>query len=271
MSITRYHIAAVTMTLLGAMVPGCTQQQAPRLPVPDEAPVGESDFDKAADRPPTLKTLYVMAKLYASRGKDAEAEAALQRVIAENPTFIPAYCEMAEAQLRQRRTDDAIKTLNSGLKASPRDAILLNDLGMCHLLKNDYANALSAFKLALSVRPDDERYCSNAAVALGMLGRYDEALAAYAAILPPADAHYNLGVICESRRDPERAAIEFRKSIDLQSQQRATSDAALKARTLGALAAAERANEIRRQQAASAAAAKALDAAAAPAKPAEIP
>ena len=270
MSITRFHIAVVTVTLLAAFVSGCAQQ-APRLPVPDEAPVGESDFDKAADRPPTAKTLYVMAKLYASRGKDAEAEAALQRVIAENPTFIAAYCEMAETQLRQRRTNDAIATLNRGLKASARDPILLNDLGMCHLLKNDYANALSAFQQALTVRPDDARYRSNAAMALGMLGRYDEALAAYSTILPPADAHYNLGVICESRRDPERAAIEFRKSIDLQSRQRAESDAALKARTLGALAAAERANEIRRQQAASAAAAKAVDAATAPAKPAEIP
>ena len=263
-----HHVAAAVIATLFGVVGlglGCAQQQpAPRLPVPDEAPPGETDFDKAANRPPSVKTLYVMAQLYARQGKDVEAEAALKRVIAETPKFVPAYCELAEAQLRQRRTDDAIQTLRTGLRISPRDAILLNDLGMCHLLKNDYAGALSSFQQAAAARPDDARYRSNTAMALGMLGRYDEALVTYAQVMSPADAHYNLGVICESRRDHDRAAEEFRRSIELQSKQRAASEAAREARALGTLAAAERAAEIRRQRAPGAPKAPAAPAAAAP-------
>jgi Flp pilus assembly protein TadD len=203
-------MAAVRPTLLSvalslALSAGCAQQQAaPRLPVRENAPASDSAFDKAADRPPTTKTLYVMAKLYAGQGKDAEAEAALKRVLVESPKFTPAYCELAEAQLRQGRAEDAVRTLSAGLKVAPRDPVLLNDLGMCHLLKKDYERALTSFRAASAANPSDARYRSNTAVSLGMLGRYDEALVVYAQVVSPADAARSLP--CSS--------IDLRNSAD---------------------------------------------------------
>ncbi len=231
MSIPAFGATLAVVTMLA----GCAAPHPrPQLPVAESDQAADDAFQKASNRPPTTRTLYVMAKLYAGQNRDAEAEGVLLQVIRADPKFVPAYCDLAEVQLRQRRVDDAIRTIENGLKNAPRESILTNDLGMCHLLKKDYGRALQAFLGAAALRPDDARYRSNAALALGMLGRYDEALSLYTQVLPQADAHYNLGVICETRRDNNRAASEFRKAIELQDKRTAKADGEVRA--LGAMA-----------------------------------
>ena len=46
-------------------------------------------------------------------------------------------------------------------------------------------------------------------MAVGMLGRYEEALALYKQVVKPQQAHYNLAVVCEARQDTKRATAEF--------------------------------------------------------------
>ncbi|MCK4602245.1 MAG: tetratricopeptide repeat protein [Phycisphaerae bacterium] len=165
-------------------------------------------FQKGANRPPTAKTLYAMAKILASQGKDTECRFVLVRLIREYPDFMVAYCDLAELYLRQDQVDAAIQTLAVGLRVSPRAPVILNNLGMCCLLKKDYEKALESFAEAAAIVPDNIRYRSNMAVAMGMLGRYDEALSLFMQVVPPADAHYNLSVVCEARGDHQRAAKE---------------------------------------------------------------
>jgi len=71
--------------------------------------------------------------------------------------------------------------------------------------------------MAAAAGPDNTRYRANVALALGMSGRYDECLAAYEQILHPADAHYNLAVICDSRNDTERAVAEYARALRLRA------------------------------------------------------
>jgi Flp pilus assembly protein TadD len=219
------------------LMPGCAAEPTPAPhPIADapEDPATEA-FDNAANRPPTVRTIYVMAKLYIEQGRYGEAEAALKKVMLETPKFVPAYADLAELQLRQQRNDDAIATLTAGLKVAPQDPVLLNDLGMCHLRKAEHELALQSFQAASKVRPQEPRYRSNAAVATALQGRYDEALDLYLQVLPPADAHYNLGVICESMQNHDRAAKEFQKAIELGNNRQPA--AAAESRALGLLAA----------------------------------
>ena len=76
----------------------------------------------------------------------------------------------------------------------------------------DYKRALEFFTKAAAADPDNARYRANMAMSVGMLGRYDEALTLYMQILSPADAHFNLGVICEARDDLDRAFEEYGKA-----------------------------------------------------------
>jgi Flp pilus assembly protein TadD len=222
------------------LLAGCAAQPAaPRPPVADNPAAGAIDdaFERGANRKPTAETYYAMSKLYTRQGMDAEAESALKKVVRANPKRTAAYNDLAEVQLRQRRVDDAVATLRGGLAVAPRDAVTLNNLGMCYLIKHDYEHALKAFIDATAARPDDARFRSNAAMALGLLGRYDESISLYVQTIPAADAHYNLGVICETRGDKDRAAEEFRKSEELKKENADAGDAGPRARA--AVAAAE--------------------------------
>jgi len=169
----------------------------------------DDPFEQGMNRPPTPKTLYSLAQMFEAQGKDAQADPVLRRIIAIEPRYMPAYCDLAEIQMRQRRIDDAERTLSAGVKFGPREPILLNNRGMCHLLSHDYDAALADFTQATALRPDDARCRSNMAVALAMLGRYDESLSLYTLVMPASDAYHNLAVLCDARGDSKGAA-EYR-------------------------------------------------------------
>jgi tetratricopeptide (TPR) repeat protein len=167
---------------------------------------GDDDFERAAGRSPTPTTLYATARLMAAQGQDDQAEALLERINAEHPTYLPAYCDRAEAQLRQRRYDDAMATLRQGLEIAPRDPVLLNNLGMVLLLKGQTQEALEQFALACEAAPRDARYLANKAMANALLGHYREAMELYELIMPRKDALHNLAVLSTIRGDAEAAA-----------------------------------------------------------------
>jgi Flp pilus assembly protein TadD len=231
---------AGVLTLGGVVVPlGCfggpqtTPTPRPIADAPDDPT--SAAFEAGAKRPPTVRTLYVMSKVHVAQGKDLEAELLLNRVIKETPKFVPAYCDLADVQMRRQRVDDAKRTLTAGLKVAPNNPVLSNDLGVCYLRTGEYEQALKAFQDASRAKPGEARYRTNAALATAMLGRYEDALALYKQVLPEADAHYNLGVICESIQDHNRASQEFQKAIALRNnKQRA---AAAESKALGTLAA----------------------------------
>jgi len=154
---------------------------------------------------PSSKTLYSMSRVLASQQRDAECEAVLTRLIEEHPAFMPAYQDLAELYLRHDRVESAVEVLKAGRTASPQDAVILNNLGICYLLQARSEPALECFTAAAAGVPRDIRSRANMAVALGMLGRMDEALSIYEQILPLADAHHNLAVLYDARGMGEMA------------------------------------------------------------------
>jgi Flp pilus assembly protein TadD len=172
----------------------------------------KGEIDTSGKRPPNANTLYSMSKILVARSQDAEAEAILAKLLREHPDFLPAYQDLSQLYLRHECVDNAIDVLGSGVKRAPRDAVLWNNLGMCRMLQKRYEDALDDFSKAAAGVPQDARSRANLAVALGMLGRYDESLALYLQVVPPAEAHHNLGVLCEARKDDARALREFATS-----------------------------------------------------------
>ncbi len=196
------------MSLFAIMLTfGCTTIQddgLSRSPAP-----GRTDLHTPKERPPSALTLYRMGKLLAGGGKQVRAEAVFATCLLRYPQFLPAYVELAGLYVRHRKLDAAINILERGLLQSPEDPILRNDLGMCWLLDGAYQQALDEFNLAAKDSPHDHRIRANQAMATGMLGRYEEALALYKRVVRPQQAHYNLAIVCEARKDTKRAAAEF--------------------------------------------------------------
>ena len=191
-----YYVLIVLATVLLA---GCELPTNANMPQPKQAvnqPPMEDPFDP--DRPPTAKTLYLMADMLSSQGKDAQAEQLYRRTMTQYPEFLPAYNDLASLLMRQRRIPEAMNVLKAGLKQNANDPVLLNNIGMCWLIRKQYQNALDYFTKASGVAPDNTRYRSNMATALALMDRFEEALALYRQILPENQAQENLRILREN-------------------------------------------------------------------------
>jgi len=187
------------LTAVVLAVSACTDLTRP---MPGSLTDSDLTFAAGADRPPTPKTLYAMARILGKQGKEAEHRLILTKIIREHPDFPPGYNDLAELYLRRRSVDDAIRILQTGLAANPDSCPLINNLGICLLLKKDYARALASFAAAAALMPQSERYRSNMAVALALMGRDDEASALFMQVTPAKDARHNMHLLRKIRSAP---------------------------------------------------------------------
>jgi Flp pilus assembly protein TadD len=179
---------------------GCTET-ARVGPTADSFPnLLESDFQKHRNRPPTAKTLYAMADILATQGRESDSEIIMRRIVQEHPEFLPAYNDLAELQMRQAHIEQAIETLDKGLRIYANDPVLLNNLGMCCLLQKEYEKAVALFTRAAAVIPQSARYRSNLAVALALACREEESLSLFMQVLPRDQADHNLNILRQARK-----------------------------------------------------------------------
>ena len=176
----------------------------------------ELEFQSQANNPPTAKTLYTMADILATQGRDSECEYVLKRIIQDNPKFLPAYNSLAELQMRQGKTIAAIETLQHALVINPEDAVLLNNLGMCWIVRRDYETALKMFTKAAGIMPENMKYRANMAVALGLMGRYEESLSLFKQVLPEDQASHNLSVLQGARNIEKPVPVAPSQTRELQ-------------------------------------------------------
>jgi Flp pilus assembly protein TadD len=201
----------LSLALFGAATLGaCTSTESSGLGTLGTS--GMDDFDAASGREPSANSLNAVARLCLAQGRTTEAQNVLHNILEKDPEFLPAYEELAQSYAAGGQIESAVAVLNLGLEKAPHDPILLNDLGMCQLLQKDYGTALQSFTQAAAGAPSDARCRANMAVALGLLGRVDEALSLYLQVMPPAEAHWNVGVLSAAISDATRAQREFADS-----------------------------------------------------------
>lgn len=180
---------------LSALLCGCSG------PVPsnhsDASHVSPADltFETQRGRPPSAKTLYVMANILATQGKDKECELVLRRCIWQYPQFTPSYNSLAELHMRRGRVNDASETLSKALMINPQDPILQNNLGMCLFVRKEYEKALEHFTKAAGLVPGSIKYRANMATTLGLLGRHEESMALLNQIFPEDKAEHNAEIL----------------------------------------------------------------------------
>ncbi len=189
---------AALMCLAGIVLGGCEGQQRygagqkPKLKAPSP------EFEMRQDRPPTQKTLFTMADILATQGKDRQCEFVLRRCLQEYPQFMPAYNQLAELLMRQGRANEAVTVLATAVQIRPDDPVLLNNLGMCLMIHREYGTALEHFTQAAGLRPENRKYRANMATALGLLGRHEESLALLQQCLFEQEANHNAQVLREA-------------------------------------------------------------------------
>jgi tetratricopeptide (TPR) repeat protein len=103
--------------------------------------------------------------------------------------------------LREGRVDEAIQQLNAARAAYPRNAEVINAVGLALLYKRDYRNAAKLFSEALSLDGNLVEALNNRGVAEMEAGRLEEAEKDFEAVLARpktaehVNARFNLGLL----------------------------------------------------------------------------
>lgn len=166
-------------------------------------------FGSGGDRPPTPRTLHMMAKLINENGRTDQAEYVLSRIIDDSPEYLPAYVELADIYIGAGRFAEARDTLRGARFMAPNDAVIANNLGVLLLREGTYAEASEAFHAAVTHDPSEARYHANLAVSYAMAGKFNEAFAAWAMVLPPEEVFWNLAVVAEAQGNAQAAGQYF--------------------------------------------------------------
>jgi Flp pilus assembly protein TadD len=188
---------------LGMLLAGCSQSESPKFNQNPRFGNPQAQSETKRDQPPSAPTLYSMADILAAQGKDRECEFVLRRCVQEYPQFSPAYNKLAELQMRQGRVHEAVDVLTKVLHLRPRDPVLLNNLGMCYLVRKEYPKAVASFTDAAGSVPESAKYRANLAASLALLGRQEEATALLQQILPEEQVQHNAEIL---RKAYEKAA-----------------------------------------------------------------
>jgi Flp pilus assembly protein TadD len=168
-------LAALSPILRGG---DATAAQARRLVdeyVGSERAVGE--------RPEAHLNLGIVA---AERGDVAEAEGEYRNAIRRDPSFVPAYVNLADLYRAAGRDAESARAVADGLAAVPDDPTLLHALGLQRVREKKSAEALELLRRAAEGRPENARFAYVYAVALHSAGRGDEATAVLAQALAAA-------------------------------------------------------------------------------------
>jgi predicted CXXCH cytochrome family protein len=123
---------------------------------------------ESADRPEGHANL---GGLYQSLGRPDLAQAELEQAIAIDPSFVPAYVNLADLGRRMGDEQAAERTLRAGLTRSPGNASLHHALGLSLVRQRRNAEALRELAQAVRQAPEEVRYAYVYGVALHDSGR----------------------------------------------------------------------------------------------------
>jgi Flp pilus assembly protein TadD len=148
----------------------------------------------------------------AEQGRHAEAEALLERLVAEYPASAEAHRLLGQLLFEQGRAEEALSHLEDAVRWDPEDAAALILLGTVHARhRRDTDAALAYFERAIALDPDNYLALNNIGGTLINAGREQEgeAYLRRALELNPRypNAHYGLALL-HARRGEYRDAFE---------------------------------------------------------------
>ena len=126
------------------------------------------------DRPESRTNL---GTFFATRGRVTASETELRAALALDPTFVPAYVNLADLYRAERREPDVRRVLAEGLTAVPDDASLHYALGLALVRAQRTSEGMTHIERAAARAPDNVRFVYAYAVSLHSTGKAREAIA----------------------------------------------------------------------------------------------
>jgi predicted CXXCH cytochrome family protein len=156
-----------------------------------------------ADRPEGQTSL---GNVYAQGDNPEAAIAAFRKAIELDPTFVPAYTNLADLYRARGADGEAVATLRAGIARNPRAGTLYHVLGLALIRQKQTADGVKALATAAQLTPANARFAYVYAVALNDSGRVGEAMQVLHAALKrePYDRDVLSGLAFFSARSGDR-------------------------------------------------------------------
>jgi len=141
-----------------------------------------------------LLRLIQQAQAYELEERYLEAERVYRRILEDIPDSPAGYVNLAIAQARQNKFDQAIDTLGQGIARIPDSEILLVRLGHTYLVTGKSQEALKTMDKVLALNPQNVDALTVCAGILDATGRKDEARSYYerALAIEPESRHLRM-------------------------------------------------------------------------------
>jgi Tfp pilus assembly protein PilF len=164
----------------------------------------------------TAELCQAAAEELEKQGLNADAAAQYEKARERDPRRGPVVARRL-AVLYDRLGDDAnaFTEYKKALAAAPKDADLLNDFGYYFYQRGDLVKAEKYFRRATAANPNHLRATINLALALGKQGQIQASLTTFQQVLPPAQAHCNVGVLEAQQGDTDAARKSLREALRL--------------------------------------------------------
>jgi tetratricopeptide (TPR) repeat protein len=122
---------------------------------------------------------YQRANLLFQQQKFVEAGEALDRILKQDPSLVPAWTLRGKLAMAFNRLDVARQAFERAVALAPESAYARFMLGFCHYVANDFATALPALQKAVALDPADGNAAFYLALTHEALAQTPEAIRLY--------------------------------------------------------------------------------------------
>jgi Tfp pilus assembly protein PilF len=208
----------IALLQAGCVNPGGPSRSSSSSPIP---PLPESPrVEKAAgDLSPaeTAKVCLATAEQLEAANKLADAIPLYEKARQLDPRSDAKITRsLANLYSKIGEFDRAKDEFERALRAAPKSAEVLNDLGYSYYSRGMWKEAEAALKNAVAADAKHSRAWMNLGMTLGQQGRYEEAAAAFRHVVSPGKAYCNVAFLMATQGQRDRAAATYREALKVE-------------------------------------------------------
>jgi tetratricopeptide (TPR) repeat protein len=208
-------LVSLTGCLTTGSIPDPDQQLKPGLLVGPEA-IGKAAPPVELPAKESAKVCLRTAQELEMKGQTEEAIGLFEKARASDPgTAKVASRRLAVLYDKAGDFTKSTAEYEALLKANPKDADLLNDLGYSYYCRGDWTNAEAYLAKAVQQNPNHKRAWVNLGLARAQQAKWDESFQAFCQAVRPADAHCNIAFALAAQGKTEEAKAQYRQALTL--------------------------------------------------------
>ena len=176
----------------------------------------KSEKDKFdTSKPLTAETHFAAAQFAQSNGDLVVAVQQYQVALKLKPKYPEALFALGMLYASQQKYPEAIESLEKYVDATGGAASAYSNMGFCFELAGQTDQAELAYKAGIAKDPKNQPCRVNYGLLLARQGKMAEATTQLAAVLTPAQVHYNIASVLEGQGRNEQAKAEYSQALQL--------------------------------------------------------